>query len=191
MPKVPPRTQMVITAARLFQRNGYCATSWRKLVGTSGAPWGSTQHYFPGGKEQLGVEAIELAGANVARLIEASFANTGSPGEAIQWFFSNSAGRLSKSGFRDGCPVTTVALETVPGSRRMSTACAAAFSLWRDTFARGFIGCGLDHGVAQDWANTVLASFIGALVLARVQQSIEPLDRAATHVSLSLRSAPA
>ena len=60
------RDRMIEAAMSLLQRRGYRATSWRVLTQESGTPWGSVQHHFPGGKEELGVAAIELAEQSVA-----------------------------------------------------------------------------------------------------------------------------
>ncbi|MBW8856934.1 MAG: TetR family transcriptional regulator, partial [Bradyrhizobium sp.] len=61
----------------LFQREGYAAASWRRLVQESGAPWGSAYHYFPDGKEQVGVAALEWAAQNVAGGIAQCFREGG------------------------------------------------------------------------------------------------------------------
>src|SRR4051794_24534964 len=66
MPAPSPREQMILAAMSLFQREGYAAASWRRIVQESGAPWGSAHHYFPKGKEQLGLAALEAASQTVA-----------------------------------------------------------------------------------------------------------------------------
>jgi AcrR family transcriptional regulator len=68
---------MVDSAIELFRQHGYKGTGLRDVVAHSGAPWGSLHHYFPGGKEQLGVEALELAGD----AIEAAFRNSAQEGD--------------------------------------------------------------------------------------------------------------
>jgi TetR/AcrR family transcriptional regulator, lmrAB and yxaGH operons repressor len=39
---------------------GRGTTSWRSLVDEAGTPWGSIRHHFPGGKDGLGLAAIEV-----------------------------------------------------------------------------------------------------------------------------------
>src|SRR4051794_4816372 len=110
------RDTMVMTAARLFQRDGYHATSWRGLVKEAGTPWGSINHHFPGGKEELGVAAIAAGAPAVEALIEHCFASTAGPAEAIERWFALSAELMEAEAYRAGCPVATVALETTPHS---------------------------------------------------------------------------
>lgn len=56
-----PRERMVFSAAQLIRRDGVNATGMREVAAHAGAPRGSLQHYFPGGKEQLVNEAVTWA----------------------------------------------------------------------------------------------------------------------------------
>ena len=49
---------MLKKAADLFQRQGFHATGLKQILEESGAPRGSLYFHFPGGKEQLAVEAL-------------------------------------------------------------------------------------------------------------------------------------
>jgi TetR/AcrR family transcriptional repressor of lmrAB and yxaGH operons len=183
MSALSPREQMILAASSLFQREGYDAASWRRLVKESGAPWGSTFHYFPGGKEQLGVEAIEWASRNVAAAIARCFPEGGHAADGVHKLFAGSAANLAKSGYTAGCPVCTVALETVPQSDTLGVACKNTFELWQMVVADGLVRCGISPNSAGALASTVLATFEGALVQSRVSQSREPLLVAATVLS--------
>ena len=52
------RERIVEASAELFRRQGYTATGVKQIVTAARAPFGSIYHHFPGGKEQLGAEAI-------------------------------------------------------------------------------------------------------------------------------------
>ncbi|MDX6318938.1 MAG: hypothetical protein QOD35_2338, partial [Nocardioidaceae bacterium] len=56
------RERMVYSAVQLVRARGMNATGVRDVVDDSGAPRGSFQHYFPGGKEQLVAEAVRWSG---------------------------------------------------------------------------------------------------------------------------------
>ena len=47
----PAKNRILITAARLFQQQGYHATGLNQIVVESGTPKGSLYYYYPGGKE--------------------------------------------------------------------------------------------------------------------------------------------
>ena len=64
------KESLIRTAMRLFRRQGYASTGLNQILAESGAPKGSLYHYFPGGKEELAVAAVTLAGSMVKQLLE-------------------------------------------------------------------------------------------------------------------------
>src|SRR5579863_6493114 len=67
------RQRILETSAELFRRQGYSATGVKQIVTAAQAPFGSLYHFFPGGKEELGAEAIRTSGALYELLIPAVF----------------------------------------------------------------------------------------------------------------------
>ena len=63
------RSNILNAAVTLFRRKGYAATGLNDILQQSHAPKGSLYHYFPQGKEQLGEEAAQLAGAVVSQTL--------------------------------------------------------------------------------------------------------------------------
>jgi len=187
MPRVTDtRQRMLVAAARLLRRQGYAATAWRRVVAESSTPWGSQAYHFPDGKEQLTVEAIQLAGENYRRLLEAALAAT-HPADAVPRWARAAARELRASGWADGCPVATVALETAHSSDRIAAACAGAFSGWHAALTGAIEAHGLPRAEAAPLATTVLAAMEGALLLARATRSTEPLDAVGAELATLLR----
>ena len=60
-------------ASELFRRQGYAATGLKAILAASDAPYGSLYHFFPGGKEELGVAVLHSGGAVYRELVEAFF----------------------------------------------------------------------------------------------------------------------
>src|ERR1700704_2934259 len=56
------RDRIVDASAELFRRQGYAATGVKQIVTEAQAPFGSLYHFFPGGKQGLGAEAIRTSG---------------------------------------------------------------------------------------------------------------------------------
>lgn len=165
---------MVNTAASLFQRQGYAATGWRQVIADSGTPWGSQSHHFPDGKEELAVEALGRSAATYEHLVRGAF-GSGHPADALGGWAALAGQVLEESGWADGCPVATVALEIGHDCEPVGDACRDAFRSWRVAIAEGLIGAGASSARAEDLAVVILASIEGALVLARVERSAEPL----------------
>lgn len=176
------RRRMIEAAVSLLQKSGYRATSWRTLTEVSGTPWGSVQHHFPGGKEELGVAAIRLAGESVDALIADCMARGATPSEGIRQWFTVSADLLASSAFVGGCPVAPVVLEMSGESTTLRTACAEILATWTETIASTLRASGIAPPTADRLASTAVAAFEGAMILARASQDTTPLDHAATSI---------
>ena len=164
---------------RLLQRNGYAATSWRGVVEEAGTPWGSAHHYFPGGKEQLTAAAVQLGSDLVVAALEDSLERTGSVAEGVRGWFAASAKNLTRSRYRGGCPIATVALETTPESTALTAVCEASFRQWQTLLASRLRQAGVTTARARELATLVVANLEGALLLARVTQDTRPITLAA------------
>lgn len=180
---------MIRAALTLFQRQGYASTSWRRLVEESGAPWGSAHHYFPEGKEQLGLAAIEVAAQDVAGFIEACFSPERSAAEGVHALFKLSAARMKASAYCDGCPIATLALETASTSPALAEACRQTFERWRSAMKEGLARCGVAKDRAAGLSATLLNLFEGGLLVARVTRSTAPLLQAAATMAALLEGA--
>jgi AcrR family transcriptional regulator len=183
------RERMIQTAARLFQRDGYCSTSWRVLVKQAGTPWGSIHHHFPGGKEELGIAAIDAGGEAVAALIDHCFSERVDPPAAVARWFALSAELLLLSEYTAGCPVATVALETAASSPAMRSRTQRVFSRWQAQLAAHLRAAGATSRAARDASEAVLALLEGALLLARVQETQRPLRTASAQAQAIVRGA--
>ena len=64
------RRKMIEGAVTLLAMRGLEGTAFSDVLERSGAPRGSIYHHFPGGKAQLGVEAVESSGRFINGLIE-------------------------------------------------------------------------------------------------------------------------
>jgi TetR/AcrR family transcriptional repressor of lmrAB and yxaGH operons len=186
----PPkhRGAIVRAAATLFRRNGFAATGINEIAEVSGAPKGSLYHYFPKGKDQIAEAAVRFAGAGVVATLEKLEKEHSSAAAMIQAYCRLLAGWMSKSGFRDGCPIATTLLESAPRSKEMAAAGREAFSGWREVIARALVRDGFGKAEAERLATLTVAAIEGALILARVEGSARPIDDVANTLTGTLRS---
>src|SRR5262252_950767 len=124
------RARMLETTGRLLQLRGYHGTGLNEIVAASGAPRGSLYFHFPGGKEQLAVAAMRGAGAQLAGGIDAVLASSDDLGVALGRLVDGLAAGLEASGFANGCPIATVALEAAGTSEPIRGAAREAFDAW-------------------------------------------------------------
>ncbi len=160
---------------RLLRRQGYAATGLNEIVTLSGAPKGSLYFHFPGGKEELAVAAMELAGDQLRGAIEAIVDSSEDLGRALASLVDALADGLEASDFQDGCPIATITLEAASGSQAVRDAAAGAFESWLVPLERRLVADGLDVERAERRALLVLASIEGALILARARRDLTPL----------------
>jgi AcrR family transcriptional regulator len=170
------RERIVETSAELFRKQGYNATGVKQIVTAAQAPFGSVYHFFPGGKEQLGAEAILVSGAIYEQLIPAVFGPAPDPVTGVRAFFAGAAEHLRETGYADACPIATVALEVSSVSEPMREACARVFESWIEAGARRFRDAGLGPQKARELTVGMLAALEGAFVLARALRSVKPLE---------------
>ena len=162
--------------ARLLRRRGYAASGLKEIVADSGAPKGSLYFHFPGGKEQLAVAAIDHSGEQLRGAIAAVRAGTkGGPRRTLAALIDALAAGLESSGYRDGCPIATVALETAAESDAVRAAADGAFSSWLAELEAMFRESGMSRAGSRRRALHALAAIEGALILARARRDPEPL----------------
>ena len=177
---MPPlsRDRLLDAAVDLLQRQGYHGTGLNELLELSGAPRGSLYHYFPGGKEQIGAEAIARAGGQVAGAVEHLLRAGPSVADAVQALAGLLAAGLEASAFERGCPVATTALEVTPRSEPIRAAVQASFESWLAPVREHLEAAGFAPEQAAQRADLTIAALEGALVLARARQNADVLREA-------------
>jgi len=173
--KPTTRERIVGVSADLMRRQGYAATGVKQIVTAAQAPFGSLYHHFPGGKEQLGAEAIRASGALYEQLIPAVFDPAPDLPTAVRAFFAGAGEHLKATDFADACPIATVALEVSSSSEVMRVACAEVFERWLAAGVERFVAGGLSEQRARELAVSMFAALEGAFVLARAVRDTEAL----------------
>jgi TetR/AcrR family transcriptional repressor of lmrAB and yxaGH operons len=165
-------------ARDLMARRGYHGMGLKAVSDAAHLPYGSIYHHFPGGKEEIAAAAIVVSGDLIGGLMEALFAGTPPP-DAVRAMFDFMAGRLEASDWAEGCAIGTPALDGGDDSAVVREACEHAFGRMIAAVAAGLTAAGRPADEAHALATTVIATYEGATMLARVQRSRAPLDDAA------------
>ena len=181
------RRLLVAGAADMLRRRGLNATSIREVAKHSGAPLGSTYHYFPGGKQQLAAEAVRFAGESVARMLREEL--QAGPVEGLRSFLGLWREVITGTDYRAGCPVLAVSIEEGVGeeSPDVLTAAGEVFADWGSLLAESLRSSGVDAPRAEQLATLVVAAVEGAVVLCRAQRSTRPLDHVAAQLEVLLQ----
>jgi TetR/AcrR family transcriptional repressor of lmrAB and yxaGH operons len=190
MPAVPKHRQPIINAAvTLFRRQGYARTGLNDIVDVSGAPKGSLYHYFPLGKSSIAVAAVEEAGRRVTTTVQALAKECNSTGELLRAHARLLAGWMRSSGFRNGCPITTVLLELAPRERAVAEAGRKAYAARVAILSDKLMADGHSRVRADALAVLCTSAMQGALIQARVERSGRPIEVTAGELARLLERA--
>lgn len=171
------RSRLVRTASALFRQRGYDGVGLTEILDASEAPKGSFYHHFPEGKEQLAQACILHAGAQIGAFMDAAM--TGAPDFAtgVRQFAGGIADWFERSGFLEGCPITSIVLARVPQSPQLTEAARSVIDGWQQRLLAHAARFGTDVSPAD--VDLLLMLLEGGWILGRVRQSKEPLHRAA------------
>jgi AcrR family transcriptional regulator len=172
---------MVLSAAALLREYGASATSIDRVLAHSGAPRGSVYHHFPGGRTQLIDEAVALAGDFITGLVDGAM-RADDPVPAVDAFFALWRDQLEESGFRAGCPIVAVAVETNDDAPQLTRAAAAVFARWQEALAALLVRHGLTEERSRRLGAFIIAAVEGAVIMCRAEQSTAPIEAAATEI---------
>lgn len=173
--EVGTRQRIVEASAELFRRQGYSSTGLKAILAASNAPYGSLYHFFPGGKEELGVAALRAGGTTYRVLVEAFYGEGIDVAAATQSFFEGAAAVVEMTDFADACPIATVALEVASTSEPMRQAAAEAFESWLAVLEARFVEAGMSPARAREVAVELFCAIEGAFLLSRTIRSAEPI----------------
>lgn len=176
------REALLVSAVKLFRQQGYAATGLSEILTDSGAPKGSLYHYFPGGKSEIGAAAVTRAGETVAKTLQELTETSDTLADAVEVYLSKMAGWMAASNYRDGSPITTTLLETVPDHPAIQVAGQAAFASWTNIFTAKAIADGLPPDRAARIARLFIASMEGALLQCRLDGNDAPMKGVAAEL---------
>lgn len=167
---------MIETTARLVQVRGYHGVSLNDILSESGAPRGSLYFHFPGGKTALVLEAMRVGIAEASRVLRACLEQADNPADGVRSFFRAAAREMVDSVYLFGCPVAPIVLDTPDMDSELARTCQAALEEWEGLYRSALESAGVAPGRAARLARTILAGLEGALIMARSERSVAPLE---------------
>ena len=182
------REHMIETTASLVHRQGFYGTSLNEILLESGAPRGSLYYHFPGGKEELVLEAARQGVAMVTQLLKEVLTDSPDPADGVRAFVEAAAHVLRDSGYVFGCPVAPIVLDS-PESSALAEVCQEALEEWQQVLVEGLGSGGIERGRAESLATMIVCGLEGGLILARARRDTAPLDAVAEELALMVRSA--
>lgn len=121
------KRSMLVSAAEVLRERGAAGVTIDEVLNRSGAPRGSVYHHFPGGRNQLLIEALAFAGESMTTAIDAAAPR--GPMVLLHEFVEHWEVVLRDSDFTAGCPVAAAATSTCIDDPRLSDDAAGISSI--------------------------------------------------------------
>jgi TetR/AcrR family transcriptional repressor of lmrAB and yxaGH operons len=169
------RTRLIAAMVDAMQRRGYHGSGLTELLAAARAPKGVLYHHFPGGKTELAVAAVESTVDRLCLLLDERM-RSGDPAVAVMAWIDGAQKRLAGSGYEQGCPLATIALETTAGDTAIRAALGAGFARIRLRMEQGLLQAGYPPASASALAALILAAYEGGLLQARTAGTPEPMN---------------
>jgi TetR/AcrR family transcriptional repressor of nem operon len=182
MARASNKEQILREGVEVVRRRGFNAAGVRDITTSAGVPQGSFSNHFAS-KEAFGLEILDRYFADVGTVVDATLRDGQLPPlQRLRTYFDTITDRMEARGWRDGCLIGNLSLESAEHSELLRGRLAEIFGAWRQPFA----DC-LDEAAeagqvhldlpALDLADFLLASWQGALLRMKVERSPDPLER--------------
>jgi TetR/AcrR family transcriptional regulator, transcriptional repressor for nem operon len=185
------RSRVLDAAARLFQHRGFHATGMRDVMQATRVTSGALHHHFPT-KDALALAVITDRVAPVVRETWIDpVRSASSVSKGVGQVFAELVRGIEQRGSVAGCPLNNLAMELSFSNPQFRSPLQAIFTEWQSALAerigetRG--GAKLDRAKQSAAAAFVIATYSGAMNLAKTTQSALPLQVAASYLALWLR----
>ena len=191
--KTNTRDRIVEAATVLFQLKGYHATGLNEILRESNAPKGSLYYYFPDGKEQLALEAVNLTKVFVEKTITGRLAEIQDPVESIKnsieemadLIYTQKDEKIALSSTKK-VSINLIALETAATSETLRKACESAFNAWQNVYTQKLIDGGFSREKAETLGLVIQSMVEGAIIMSLTKKSDAPFIEIAKQIPILL-----
>jgi len=170
------RERIVDATLSLLRRGGLAASGVNSVVAEGKAPKGSVYHYFPGGKTEIVIAALERNRDITAASIQAHLRSSHPLARRVRSLFKDLAARMSRDDFTSSCAIGAVALDIGADETALREACAAVMTHWIDLVADCLPEFPANKRRAA--AELFISLLEGAQVAARARRTASPIFNA-------------
>ncbi len=175
------RERFIAATAKLLLFRGYYGTSLGDIIDASAAPRGSLYFHFPGGKDELVLEATRAGAAQATQALSDALAHAPHPAAGVRAYAEAAARLMRESDYTFGCPLAPVVLDG-EGPPALAELCRATFAGWTGILRNAFAKAGMSGKRAGALATIVVTTIEGALLMARSYREAGPLQTAAAEL---------
>jgi AcrR family transcriptional regulator len=182
------RSRLIAAAEELLRETGMAGSGIKDVVARSGAPIGSVYHFFPGGKTQLVMEALEIHGERSRHVLERFFDGKRSAAEAVRMLFDTAAEGFERAGANRGCAIGAVALDLTEGDTAIRDVCRTTFDGWIQLIAPHLPFA--TQKTRRTFAHLIISALEGAFIIGKSKRSGDPFRDSGRWIAAALEWKP-
>jgi TetR/AcrR family transcriptional regulator, transcriptional repressor for nem operon len=178
------RERIIRQAAPLFNQRGYEGSSMQEIMAATSLEKGGIYRHFES-KQELAVEAFDYAWAEALRARRHDLDHIENSVDRLIQFIANFVER--RGSVPGGCPLLNTAMDSDNGNAVLRARARQALEGWQK-FLSEIIASGMRRGEIQaninkaKLANVIISSLEGAIMISRLEQSVDALRDAQTHL---------
>jgi TetR/AcrR family transcriptional repressor of nem operon len=173
------REQIVEAGMKCLLEKGFNGVGVQEITAAAGVPKGSFYNHFES-KEALGAEIVERYGVAPRRAILRD--KSVPPLERLRRHFENTARIFTDAKFQHGCLLGNFSAELSGQSDLIRESLVGLYTRWTEDFEIAIADAQAEGSIKSQRSASELAAFLldayeGALLRARVEKDVGPLDR--------------
>lgn len=159
------KNELIEIASNLFAKKGYNATGLSEIISESGITKGGLYYHFPGGKEELAIEALRYSESKIVEHLQTIISSNENPYEAIAANYRNMADEIDQNKTLQDMSIGLIALETYGSNDKIREVCDHIFNHIKKIYYDSFIRYGYDEKRAEEMSEMVYAMTEGGLLI--------------------------
>lgn len=179
------RERIIRQAAPLFNQRGYEGSSLNEIMAATELEKGGIYRHFSS-KQELAAEAFDYAWAEAVKARRHDLESVANSVDKLKRYVANFVER--RGTVPGGCPLLNTAMDSDDGNPVLRTRARRALQNWQ-SFLGSIVGAGINNGEIRrevsktKLANLIIATLEGAVMIGRLEQNLDALREAQTHLN--------
>jgi TetR/AcrR family transcriptional repressor of nem operon len=179
------RERIIRQAAPLFNQRGYEGSSMNEIMAATALEKGGIYRHFRS-KQELAAEAFDYAWAEAVKARRHDIDTVANSVDKLKRYVANFVER--RGSVPGGCPLLNTAMDSDDGNAVLRTRARCALENWQK-FLSSIVAQGIKKGEIRrqvsktKLANLMIATLEGAVMIGRLEQSLDALRDAQTHLN--------
>jgi TetR/AcrR family transcriptional regulator, transcriptional repressor for nem operon len=179
------RERIIRQAAPLFNQRGYEGSSLNEIMAATALEKGGIYRHFSS-KQELAAEAFDYAWAEAVKARRHDLESVENSIDKLKRYVANFVER--RGTVPGGCPLLNTAVDSDDGNPVLRTRARRALQNWQ-SFLVSIVEAGIKNGEIRHevstakLANLIIATLEGAVMIGRLEQNLDALREAQTHLN--------